>query len=61
MSKKEYSFRAVAIMAVITLVISFVAYEMPEYWGEDVITFFFVLAVISGIRTAHMGVRAISG
>lgn len=40
----------VTFMAVLTFFIAFFAYYMPSYFGE-IRTFFYVLALISGVKT----------
>ena len=43
----------VAFMLLITLFLSFFAYYMPAYFGE-IKTFFYVLALISAVKTLTM-------
>ena len=56
--RPEYSFRATALMAVVTLALAITTFDIPEYWGDDIITAFFVLTVISALRTVHVGAHS---
>lgn len=50
---KKPNMVTVTFMAVLTFFIIFFAYYMPDYFGE-IRTFFYVLALISGVKTLTM-------
>lgn len=51
-----YSLRSVILMSLITLFLAIIFYELPEYYGDGK-SLFFLLFVISGFRSLHMGLR----
>ena len=50
---KRPSFVTIAFMVVLTLFIALFGYYMPDYFG-DVKTFFYLLSMISGVKTLTM-------
>lgn len=50
---KKPNMITVSFMVLITFFIAFFAYYMPNYFGE-IRTFFYVLALISGVKTIRM-------
>lgn len=53
----KYSYRAVALMSMVTMALALSVSLIPAYWGENARIIFTVLTVISAMRTVHMGRR----